>query len=85
MILLEVAKECRGSTYIKVDKLAPYGDESVEFLVNDELFYHAGDLTVPARPDSGMDMRDLARTMMNIRIRTKIIWREREASQMDWI
>ena len=31
--------------------------ESVEFLVNDELFYHAGDLTVPARPDSGMDMR----------------------------
>ena len=32
-------------------------DESVEFLVNDELFYHAGDLTVPARPDSGMDMQ----------------------------
>ena len=25
--------------------------------MNDELFYHAGDLTVPARPDSGMDMR----------------------------
>ena len=29
----------------------------MEFLVNDELFYHAGDLTVPARPDSGIDMR----------------------------
>ena len=29
----------------------------VEFLVNDELFYHAGDLTVLARPDSGMDIR----------------------------
>ena len=25
--------------------------------MNDELIYHAGDLTVPARPDSGMDMR----------------------------
>ena len=25
--------------------------------MNDELFYHAGDLTVPARPDSGMDKR----------------------------
>ena len=44
-------------TDITVDELAPHGDESVEFLVNDELFYHAGDLTVPARPDSGMDMR----------------------------
>ena len=40
-----------------IDELAPYGDESVELLVNDELFYHAGDLTIPARPDSGMDMR----------------------------
>ena len=57
VILLEVAKECRGGTYMTIDYLAPYGDESVEFLVNDDLFYHAGDLTVPARPDSGMDMR----------------------------
>ena len=40
-----------------VDELAPHGDESVEFLVNDELFYHAGDLNLLARPDSGMDMR----------------------------
>ena len=43
--------------YITADDLAPHGKESVEFLVNDELFYHAGDLTVPARPDSGRDMR----------------------------
>ena len=55
-VLLEVAKECRGGTYMTVDELAPYGHEPVELLVNDELFYHAGDLTVPARPDSGMDM-----------------------------
>ena len=52
VVILEVAKECRGGTYITVDDLAPHGEESVEFLVND-----AGDLTVPARPDSGMDMR----------------------------
>ena len=57
VVILEVAKECRGGTYITVDDLAPHGEESVEILVNDELFYHAGDLTVPARPDSGMNMR----------------------------
>ena len=57
VVLLEVPKELRGGTDITVDELAPHGDESVKFLVNDELFYHAGDLTVPARPDSGMDMR----------------------------
>ena len=51
VILEEVAKECRGGTYITIDDLAQCGEESVEFLVNDELFYHAGDLTVPARPD----------------------------------
>ena len=48
VVILEVAKECRGGTYITVDDLAPHGEELLEFLVNDELFYHAGDLTVPA-------------------------------------
>ena len=57
VVILEVAKECRGDTYITVDDLAPHGEESVEFLMNDELFYHAGDLTVPARQHSGRDMR----------------------------
>ena len=57
VVILEVAKECRGGTYITVDDLAPHGEESVKFLVDEELFYNAGDLTVPARPDSGMDMR----------------------------
>ena len=56
VVILEVAKECRGGTYITVDDLAPHGEESVEFLVSDELFYHAGDLTVPAQPDSGRDI-----------------------------
>ena len=57
VILLELSRECRGGIYMTVDELAPYGDESVDFLVNNVLFYHAGDLIVPARPDSGMDMR----------------------------
>ena len=57
VILLEMTKECRGGTYMTIDELAPYADESVEFLVNDEFIHHAGDLTVPARPDSGIDMR----------------------------
>ena len=54
---IESGKDWRGGTYMTIDELEPYGDESVDFLVNDELFYHAGDLTVPARPDPGMDMR----------------------------
>ena len=57
VVILEVAKECKGGTYITVNDLAPHGEESVEFLVDEELFYNAGDLNVPARPDSGMDMR----------------------------
>ena len=57
VVMLEVAKECRGGSYITIEDLAPHGEESVEFLVNDELFYHAGYLTVPARPDSGIDTR----------------------------
>ena len=57
VVMLEVAKECRGGSYITTGDLAPHGEESVEFLVNDELFYHAEDLTVPARPDSGIDTR----------------------------
>ena len=57
VVMLEVAKECIGGSYITIEDLAPHGEESVEFLVNDELFYHAGDLTVPARPDSGIDTR----------------------------
>ena len=57
VIVLEVARESRGGMYMTIDELAQYGDELVEVLVNDEFFYHAGDPTVPARPDPGMDMR----------------------------
>ena len=57
VVMLEVARESRGGSYITMEDLAPHGEEFVEFLVNDELFYHAGDMTVPARPDSGIDAR----------------------------
>ena len=93
VVILEVAKECRGGTCITVDDLASHGEESVELLVNDELFYHAGDLTVPARPDSGLDMRQgplgprpkpdtndderMDQEMM-------ITWRERERNRVKW-
>ena len=55
--MMEVAKESRGGSYITIEDLAPHGEELVEFLVDGELFYHAGDMTVPARPDSGTDAR----------------------------
>ena len=42
VVLREVPKELRGGTYITVDELAPHGDESAGFLVNDEVFCHAG-------------------------------------------
>ena len=38
VILLEVARECRGGIYMTVDELASHSDDSVEFLENDELF-----------------------------------------------
>ena len=37
--------------------MAPHGEEPVEVVINDEVFYQAGDLMIPARPDSGVDMR----------------------------
>ena len=36
VVTLEVVKECRGGTYISIDDLAPCGDDSVEFLVNED-------------------------------------------------
>ena len=52
MVLLEVPKEFRGGTYMTIDELAPHGDEPVEFLVNDELLYHAG---LEPRPETNDD------------------------------
>ena len=74
-----------------MDELAPHGNESVEFLVNDELLYHAGDLTVPAWPDSGMDMRrdlrDLDRNQMPMKIsqwtRMTTSWKGKKTKRAD--
>ena len=58
----------------------------------DEVNCQAGDLTVPARPNSGMDMRQgpsgpgpRSDTNHDEQMdQVTIIWRERETSQMDW-
>ena len=35
VVMVKVAKECRGGSYITIEDLAPHGEEFVEFLVND--------------------------------------------------
>ena len=57
VVVIELGKESRGGIYMMIDELAPHSDESVEFLVNDELFYNAIDIIVPTRSDSRMDMQ----------------------------
>ena len=37
--------------------MAPYGEEPVEIVKNDQVFYQAGDLMTQVWPDSGVDMR----------------------------
>ena len=53
----EVKVVMQRRSYITIEDLAPHGEEYEEFLVKDELFYHAGDLNVPARRDSAIDTR----------------------------
>ena len=51
-----IVKEDRGFIFMTVNERALHGDKSVEFLLKDEVFYYAGDWTVPVLPDSGIDM-----------------------------
>ena len=37
--------------------MALHGEEPVEIVISDQVFYQVGDLTIPARPDSGIEMR----------------------------
>ena len=46
--MLELGRESIGGIYLTQEEVAPQE-------LNDELFYHAGDLTAPAQPDSGID------------------------------
>ena len=55
-VKLELNKELKGGIYVTIEELAPHADEPVEILLYDEVFYHAGDLSVPARPNTGIDM-----------------------------
>ena len=57
MVMMEVSKETRGGIYPTIEEVKPHGEEPVEIVMNDQVFYHAGDLAIPARPDAGVDMR----------------------------
>ena len=54
--MMEMSKETRGGIYLTIEEVAPHGEEPVEIVMNDQVFYHAGDLAIPARPDAVVDM-----------------------------
>ena len=54
VVMLEVRKKSRGGIDSTIDEVPPYGEEPVEILIDDDVLYQAGDLTIPARPDSGL-------------------------------
>ena len=58
-MILNLVEELRGGTNLTIDEAAPH-KEPVEILINDKFFYQAGDLMVPARPTSGIDMLQVA-------------------------
>ena len=51
-VMMEVSKETRGGIYLTIEEVAPHGEEFVEIVMNDQVFYHAGDLAISARPDA---------------------------------
>ena len=57
VVIMEVSKETRGDIYLTTEAVAPHGEEPVKIVMNDQVFYHAVDLAIPARPDAGIDMR----------------------------
>ena len=40
-----------------IEEVTPHDEEPVQNVINHQVFYRAGDLTIPARPDSGIYMR----------------------------
>ena len=57
VVIIEVSKETKGGTLLTIEEVTPHGEEPVEIVMNDQVFCHAGDLAIPARPDAGVDMR----------------------------
>ena len=54
-VMIEVGKESRGGIYLTIEEVAPHGEKPVKILINDQVIYQAGHLTIPARPDAGVD------------------------------
>ena len=52
-----------------IEEVASLGEEPVETHINDEVFYQAGDLMIPTRPDSRIDMRQTTDEKMKLRTR----------------
>ena len=55
--MMEVSKETRGGIYLTIEEVAPHDEEPVEIVMNDQVFYHAGDLAIAARLDAGVGIR----------------------------
>ena len=55
--MMEASKKTRGGIYLTIEEVAPHVEEPVEIFINEQMFYNAGDLVIPARPDAGVDMR----------------------------
>ena len=56
-VILEVTKVSRGGVYLTTEEVAPHGEELAQIVINDQVFYRAGHLTIPDRLDTGVDMR----------------------------
>ena len=56
-MMMKVRKETRGDIYLTIEKVAPHGEEPVEIVIKDQVFYQSGDLTITPRPDAAVDMR----------------------------
>ena len=39
VVMLEVARESRGGIYLTIEEVAPHGEEPVEIVIIDEVFY----------------------------------------------
>ena len=57
VVMLEVARESKGFIYLTIEEVALHGEEPVEIVISGQVLYQTGELTIPARPDSGVEMR----------------------------
>ena len=54
-MVLDVMKELRGGIIAPMKEVASHGQETVRFLIKDEVLYPVGDIHVPCRPDTDVE------------------------------